>query len=245
MHVRDSNYSLVTKDRMCLILNDVYHDFVERTQCNKNELIFSLADDSSDGVIKYDRNANAAAPARTAPTVTLVDVEGFNYYKISNCERIDRVERWVTDSDGDWTLLSPVDQFDIDDNDLLSGDGPRPRYYETLDVDTLRFLREMSSDAYTIKFRVRYRERVVDIVDEDDPDAAANDGDVPISIPFRFRKALIYGTAGWIFLDRGDERANTFLGKYEALLAECAGIKDVKTSDKGTKPKMTYMPMGN
>lgn len=243
-YTRDTGLKVLNANIINTLINDVMHDFVERTECNRNVLIFSLADGTADGVIEYDRNANAADPARTAPTVTRVDADGYNFYKISNCNSFDDIERWVTTDDGNWTILHPVDQYMIAQFNLLSGDSDYPMYYETSGHNMFRLLKNLATGAYTIKIRVHYRESVVDLIDEADPDAAAGDDYVPISVPLKYRKALVPGVVAEALKIRGDERWGVYQAKYEALAQECAATVDADTSDRRPYLKDTHRSAG-
>jgi len=137
---------------------------VERTRCNRNVLVFSLADSTSNGVVEYDRNGNT-------PTITRVDVEGQTHYQISNCDQIDKIRRWVgatSESDGYIIELSTADEGTIDAYGIESYELSHPEWVQMLNSpDTFRFLHTPSSAAFSMKVCVRYRESVADLITDD------------------------------------------------------------------------------
>jgi len=155
--IRDVSGGLHSNAKKNRVINNVHSDFVRRTECNRNVLVFSLADAASDGVIEYDKNGNA-------PAITLVDVEGRNYYTIDNCTLIDSISRW-DDDEGSWKQLSPKTQFEIDQEGLLLSTDTIPTGYQQLDSpDTFQILPALATTGYTYKFEVRYREDVRDLM---------------------------------------------------------------------------------
>jgi len=158
--IRDSNHGTHSKAVKNRIIRDVHRDWVERTECNRNVLVFSLADATSDGVIEYDKNGNT-------PTITRVDVEGRNYYVISNCDLIDKISRW-DDDDYQFKELGPMVQHEIDEFGVLQTTTEKPCGYQLLDSpDTFQLLPALDTDGYTYKFEVRYREAVRDLITYD------------------------------------------------------------------------------
>jgi len=139
------------------MINKVHREFVERTECNRNVLVFSLASAAVDGVIEYDRNGNT-------PTITRIDVEGRNYYQIDNCVLIDSIRLW-DDTALVWKELSPLTQFEIDQKDSLLSTAKYPYGYQQLDSpDTFQILPALKTSEYEYKFEVRYREGFRDLI---------------------------------------------------------------------------------
>ena len=142
------------------IINRVHRDFIERTECNRNVIVFSLASAAVDGVIEYDKNANK-------PSITRVDVEGRNYYTLSNCDLIDSISIW-DDTQAGWKRLEPKTQFEIDQDNLLYSTDNWPCGYQQLDTPgTFQLLPALATADYPYKFEVRYRESVRDLVTYD------------------------------------------------------------------------------
>ncbi|RKX25893.1 MAG: hypothetical protein DRP45_04835, partial [Candidatus Zixiibacteriota bacterium] len=222
---RDTDTGIIAEAVKNRIISDTHREFVELTQCNRADVIFSIADASSDGVLEYDQNGNA-------PTLTLVDKEGYNYYTLSGCDTISSIERWITTGDGQWTQLRPADQTIIEQYGLLSGDTEYPLWYEMPNHDTFRLLKNLSSSAYVIKLHIVYEESVIDLItDEANPVATADDL-LTGNVPLRYRKAIMYGAAAECFRQRGDARAGEYQQKYMALIDECNGKVHTDTKDK-------------
>jgi len=158
--IRDSGNSKVTAAEKNRTIAEIHRDFVDRSECNRNTLIFSLASAAASGVVEYDKNGNT-------PTITKVDVEGYNYYQISGCDRIDKIERWITTGDGSGIALPLTNTANIEAYGSLDVDSSVPSGVEMLAPDTFRFLPPLSSDAYPIKIRVLYREAVTDLITND------------------------------------------------------------------------------
>jgi len=164
---RDTDTGLVLAAVKNRIISGVHRDFVERTHCNRNSIIFSIADATSNGVVEYDKHSADRMPGNT-PTLTRVDYEGYNWYKISNCDAVLSIERFVVTDDGVWTQLTPVNQVDVAAKSLLSNSEQYPKYYEMDGPDTFRFLPNLDTTAYTIKVRIKYMESVIDLVSNED-----------------------------------------------------------------------------
>ena len=166
MRLRDSSNTVWTATQKNYIIADVHRDFVERTECNRNVLIFSIADATSDGVVEYDQNEDS--PTRTTPTITRIDVENQNHYKISNCDRILHLNRWVgtaANDDGFAKELHRRNQISIDNGNLLSYSLTPPSGYQPLSApDTFRLMPALDSAGYPFKFELRYLESVVDMM---------------------------------------------------------------------------------
>jgi len=150
-------HSAAKKNR---ILNRVVRDFIERTECSRNVLVFSVASAAADGVIVYDKTART-------PTITRVPVGDRNYYTISGCDLIDKISRW-DDDDGGWKELAPKSQYEIDSEGLLLTTDTVPVGYQQLDTPgTFQILPELASSGYTYSFEVRYREASRDLITYD------------------------------------------------------------------------------
>lgn len=150
------------------LISDVHRDFVERTKVNRNTVIFSLANGTGNGTLEYDMRT-ADRLGGNAPTLTYVDYEGTASYKLSNCDAIIKIERYVSSDDGTSVEMRPVSADEINSWGLLNGDTDYPDYYEMLgEPDTFRILPALASTAYTIKFRIWYMESVIDLITSED-----------------------------------------------------------------------------
>lgn len=164
---RDTGDSAVSETAKNRIISDVHREFVEATHCNRNTVIFSLADGTSDGTLEYDKHS-ADRLTGNDPTLTYFDYEGFPWYKLSNCDHIISIERFVADGDGANTVLMPVDYEDINRQGLLDGTTDYPGWYQMDGANSFRMLKELATTAYTIKIRIVYMEAVIDLVSNDD-----------------------------------------------------------------------------
>ena len=164
---RDSDTGFVLAAVKNRLISERHRDFVERTSCNRNCVIFSLADGTTDGTLEYDQKTSDRLGGN-APTLAYSDYEGWPSYKLSNCDAIIKIERYVDDNDGNWVEMRPVTPDDVSRMALLGDTTDYPRYYEMLNEgDTFRVLKELATTAYTIKFRIWYMESVIDLITND------------------------------------------------------------------------------
>jgi len=158
--IRDENAGLFSNAKKNRAISWIHREFVEYSECNRNVLVFSLADATSDGTIEYDRNENA-------PSITYIDVEGRSYYQIDNCVLVESIRLWDDDS-YDWKELAPLTQFEIDRMGLLQDDNTVPIGYQQLaSPDTFQILPALDYTSDTYKFEVRYIEGARDLVTYD------------------------------------------------------------------------------
>ena len=158
--------SAVSETDKNIIISDVHRDFVARTGCNKNTVIFSLASGVTNGTLEYDKRSSDRLSGND-PTLTYFDYEGLPWYKLSNCDYVISIERFVTADDGANTIMEPVSHEDINKRGLLSGTTDYPAFYQMDGYNTFRMLRILATTAYTIKIRIVYMESVIDLVGND------------------------------------------------------------------------------
>ena len=136
---RDSSDGVISESAKNRIIADVHRDFVNRTHCNRNTVIFSLADGTSDGTLEYDKYSSDRL-GDNDPTLVYFDYEGFPWYTLSNCDNIISIERFVASDDGAKVVLRPVDAEDVEGMGLLSGTNTYPVSYTHLTLPTTPYV---------------------------------------------------------------------------------------------------------
>lgn len=230
--------SVLPADAKNRIIADIHRDFVERTGCNRNWSIFSIDAEGEDGVKEYDEAAGT-------PTLAKVDVEGFNWYRLSSCDFVDRIGRYVITSDSNFTPLAPVNSWEVATKNLLSGDTQYPSYYEMQGSSLFRLLPKLNATSgYPIKIRITYRQSVTDLIVTDaTPSLVADDTKVP-TVPLKFRRALVYGAAADCMEIIDDARADRYRGLYEREIQRCKAELHRDSTDAGPAIRMTRKPAG-
>ena len=158
--IRDEGNGTHSRAEKNRAIAEIHRDFVTRTECNRNIIIFSLASAVANGVLEYDRNAHT-------PTVTLVTVEDDSYYTVSGCDLITKL-RIYDNNNVTWTELKPLNQMEVDAGGYLDTTSDEPEGYQVLDApDTFRFLAPLASAGYPYKFELHYIESVADLITND------------------------------------------------------------------------------
>lgn len=234
----DGGGSVLSADAKNRIISDIHRDFVERTGCNRNWSIFSIAAEDSDGVSEHDEAAGT-------PTLVRVDVEGFNWYRLSSCDFVDRIERFTITSDGGFAPLALVNSWEVAAKNLLSGDAQYPGYYQMQGSGLFRLLPKLNATSgYPIKVRITYRQSVTDLIVADaTPSLVADDTKVP-TVPLKFRKALVYGAAADCMEIIDDARADRYRGVYEREIQRCKAEVHRDSTDAGPAIRMTRKSAG-
>ena len=235
----DGGGSVLPADAKNRAIADIHRDFVERTGCNRNWSIFSIAADGDDGVLEYDELGGT-------PTLVKVDVEGFNWYRLSACDRFNEVERFVIEGNTDFTPLTLVDAWGVSSMNLLSSDTQYPHFYQTQGQDLFRMLRKLNATSgYPIKIRIKYRQAVTDLITDDTlPSEALTDDLLVPTVPLKYRKALIWGAAADCLAIDSDGREQTYRALYERAIKECGASVNRDSTDKPPSLHITYKSGG-